>query len=165
MIALGLVASAYGELTGEARILKEKRDMKIAEINRIYLAELGKIKLKELQNGNTEAAEAIEAEIGGKTGESGAIPTDEKEVLRSLIGKWRRTGSGTAIDGHIIEFTDEKSGTFEGKATFKTRYIQRKNMVTIDGGAWVNEITLTADPDVLNGKTENGLTYRLVRLQ
>jgi hypothetical protein len=146
------------ELPADAAALKGKRDAKIAEINQLYANELEKIQKVALKNGSLEAANAIEKEIA-------TVAVNPLNPLQSIIGKWKRVGSGTKYDGDLIQFTDEKSGVFNGKEMFKTRYNPSKNLITIENNNWNNEITLTGNPDTLNGKSDKGLVYQLVRVK
>lgn len=154
-LSLPLFAS---ELPADAAALKGKRDAKIAEINQLYANELEKLQKIALKNGSLEAANAIEKEIA-------TVAPNPLNPLQSIIGKWKRVGSGTKYDGDVIHFTDEKSGVFNGKDSFKTRYNPQTKLISIDSGRWVNELKLTDNPDVLNGTTDKGLTYQLVRMK
>lgn len=147
-----------GELPPDAAALKVKRDVKIAEINQLYANELEKLQKLALKNGSLEAANAIEKEIAA----AAPNPLRDSNSLRSIVGKWKRSGAGTNIDGHVFQFADEKSGVFNGKKAFSVRYNASSEIISIS--PFPDKIKFTNDPDVLEGVNEAGLTYKLVRI-
>lgn len=158
-----LTCCAFGQLTGEARILKEKRDAKIAEINKIYQAELEKLKLKALQEKNTDAAIAIANELGEDSG-TFKQSVSVQEPLKHIIGRWKKADSGTKYDGDLVQFIDERNGLYRGSEAFKVRYNPTSQKITIDSGTWKNTLVFTSDPNKLHALTDNGqIAYQLVR--
>jgi hypothetical protein len=154
---------ASAQLTGEARILKEKRDAKIAEIDKIYHAELEKLKLKALQNKDKDAAIAIGKELGEDSG-TFAQGVSIEDPLKHIIGRWTKTASKTKYDGDLVEFIDERNGRYRGIENFKVRYNPTTQKITIDSGTWKNTLMLTSDPDKLHAVTDSGsVAYQLVR--
>lgn len=102
-----MCASALAEtLPPNAALLRAKRDAKIAEINRIYAAELDKLQKKAMSTGNLTAATALQKEIDEVT------PDPFKEEV--LVGKWKMVGpSGVVVtreftQTHLIDETGGK---------------------------------------------------------
>lgn len=153
-----LIASqAHGQLTGEARILREKRDAKIAEINRIYIAELEKLKTKAVNSVDVATTEALAEEIAIAKGEK---PDTNKFTPDQLVGTWIREQSGK-YDGDIFKFSTPRRGSHNGKTNFdvtasSTGFIIKSNK-------WINTLTTTDDPNKLEGETPDGKTYILTR--
>ncbi len=113
-----LVFSASAQLTGEARILKEKRDAKIAEIDKIYKEQLAKLKTKALENRDVAAAEAIQAEIdGGKS--QGTFPTGGAvDFTKSTRWTWGSGGVLTLRKDGVAQHTEwTKDGSWRTLAS------------------------------------------------
>jgi hypothetical protein len=166
-----LTGSAFGQLTGEARILKEKRDAKVAEIDKIYRAELEKLKLKALQNKDADAAIAISKELGEDSGTFEQVISVE-DPLKHIIGRWTKMGSSTKHDGDTLEFVDKNSGFYineQGahkglRVPFRSFYNPKTKEITIQSNYWENKIKLTGDPDILDGNA-GGQKYNLSRIK
>jgi hypothetical protein len=166
-----LTVSAFGQLTGEARILKEKRDAKVAEIDKIYRAELEKLKLKALQEKDTDAAISISKELGEDSGTFQQV-AHVKDPLTHIIGRWKRSGMLTSGDGDILEFVDEKNGfyinehrgNYGARTPFRSFYNPTTKEITIRSTEWKNKITLTGDPDILDGDSGEH-KYKLTRIK
>ena len=144
------------ELPADAAALKGKRDAKISEINQLYANELGKLQKVALKNANLEAANAIEKEIasvvvnplaGGKAGEP------------SFVGSWEVTNSKNSrvkrlfTSTHLIDEVGDKHP-----------YKLSGNTITIEWGHGWEKLTIDpAQPDVLNGFNNGGLSLRYSR--
>ena len=137
------------------------RDNKIAEIDRIYVAELEKLQKKHMKDGALDAANRIAEEIKNIMPD----PFVEEFTPSKIIGKWKRIGSGTKFDGDIFEFSTESQGNYNGSEEFKVRFNSTKKTITIDNGKWTNEITQTDQADVLKAVADNGMIYQLVRVR
>jgi hypothetical protein len=166
-----LTVCTFGQLSGEARILKEKRDAKIAEIDKIYFAELTKLKLKALQDLDTVAVEAIQKELGEETVMFKQV-VQSQDPLAQIIGRWKRSGMLTSGDGDILEFVDEKNGFFidenrgryGARVAFRSIYNSTTKEITIRSSEWKNKIILTGDPDTLEG-VAGEYRYKLTRIK
>jgi hypothetical protein len=157
-----LCLNVYGEtLPPDAEALRAKRDAKIAEINQIYATALEKLMKKAMVEGNLETAKLLEEEMN----KAAPDPFKVKDPLLSLIGKWKRVGGGNKHDGDIFEFTDERSGQYNGRLPFKFSYNSKTRTITFDSHNWTDKITFTDKPDTLNGVTDTGWSYQLVRMR
>ncbi len=163
IMVIGFASMASAQLTGEARILQEKRDAKIAEINKIYKEQLAKLKTKALENRDIAAAEAIQAEID-ESKSIGPLAAPNYPI-ENIIGKWKRVGSGTKYDGDMFEFASIRKGSYNGSLALKVRFNSSTKVIIIDSGLWIDELTFTNDPDKLDGITAQGMTYQLVRFK
>lgn len=91
----------------ELGILREKRDVEIAKIDRQYLAALEKLKTKFTKAGNLKGALAVKAEI-------------ERKTPNRFLGKWKYEAFGLS---HYREFTRTTCTLFSsGKKVWTRKY-------------------------------------------
>lgn len=143
---LFLTAFASAQLTGEARLLKEKRDAKIAEINRIFKAELEKIKLKELKANNADAALAIAKELGDETStpsealKNRIVNTKWKNSTNSWIITFRKDGKMKKSWGDLTPDWEVKDDTVISEGTTFVIGQNESQMIATGGkkdGIWL----------------------------
>ncbi|MCP5543117.1 MAG: hypothetical protein H7A49_04340 [Akkermansiaceae bacterium] len=90
-----LPSLALADLPAEAAALRAKRDAKVAEIDRVYAAELEKLQKRLMQAGNLKAANEIETEIAR------VVPNPFKEDPEIGVWKWGSGGTLTIKDRGI----------------------------------------------------------------
>lgn len=160
-------------LPPDAAALKAKRDTRLSEINRTYVAEMEKLQKKAMNDNNLEAANAIQQEILKATPDpfradaSTAPPPgstlNEDPKLKPLIGVWKRD-----TDNWVCKITDTHGGVFNSNLRFTMSYDEKTHSIIVVGSHWADQLTFTSNPDVLNGSTQiNGKTtrYKLKRVQ
>lgn len=160
-------------LPPDAADLKAKRDTRLSEINRTYVAEMEKLQKKAMNEGNLEAANAIQQEILKATpdpfrNDAATAPPPganhiEDPKLKPLIGVWKRD-----TDNGVWKITDTTGGTFNDRLRFTMSFDEKNNRVVVVGSHWADQLTFTSNPDVVNGSTViNGKTvrYKLKRVQ
>lgn len=150
-----LTAFASAQLTGEARLLKEKRDAKIAEIDRIYKAELEKIKLKELKANNADAALAIAKELGEETDKKTEFSPSE------IAGSYEVEFPGKRIVSRSFtkSFLNDENGN-------RHKYEIKNDTITVtwDKGSW-EKLSIVPDTEfTFSGTNSHGdkVIYRRV---
>lgn len=141
LILCGLFSamSTLSALPAAAADLKAKRDAKVAEIDRVYAAELDKLQRRLMADGNLASANEVEDEIKRVTVNPFA---DEKISTAALLGKWMRN-----TDKNVFVIHDGKTGTHHwtsGTTDFKVSLNPEKSQVTISAKKWSN--TLSFDP-------------------
>lgn len=153
VLLVSAVAAFGSELPSELAALKAKRDAKVAEIDRIYAAELEKLQKRLMQAGNLKAANEVEEEIARVV----PNPFSLKTVLVSRAwiysvpnGKTTTVDlkpNGTAID-HATGETIWRKWDVTDENALKVEYI--------DGGSCVFEFGDMVKLSV-TGRTHNGL--------
>lgn len=150
---MAVSACAFGEtLPPDAAALQAMRDKRVAEIDRIYVAELEKLQKKHMKDGALDAANRIAEEI------KKIMP--DPFVESPIVGKWKRDSDGT-----IFEFKNETSGIFEGSTPFKVVQDPDTKVMNIKSSQWVDTVMLTSDPHTLAGKNSKGVAYTLTRIK
>lgn len=167
-------ASLLHALPPDAADLKAKRDYRVAEIDRVYAAELAKLQKRAMDSGNLTAANEIQKEIETVTPNPFADddPTKPKtqtpeskidERLKPLVGVWKRD-----TDNGVWKITDTAGGVFNGNLPFTMSFDAANNRVAVVGSHWADFLSFTTNPDVVNGSTKiNGKTvrYKLKRIK
>lgn len=180
LILCGLFSamSTLSALPAAAADLKAKRDAKVAEIDRVYAAELDKLQRRLMADGNLASANEVEDEIkrvsvnpfadekpkvASSATQTVSVETPGDERLAPLVGVWKRDS-----DNGIWNITNTTGGTFNGKRSFTMSFDAENKRVAVIGSNWADHLILTSDPDVVNGTTKiNGKTvrYKLKRVK
>lgn len=170
LVGLSLVTFGAESLPPNAEALKARRDSKIAEINRVYAAELEKLKKLALADGNLSGATVIQKEIEAvspnpfkeESTSAASVPAEDQRML-PLVGVWKRD-----TDSGVWNIPDTKGGVFNGRFPFTMTYDAENNRVAVVGTNWADHLTFTNNPDVISGITKvNGKTerYKLRRIK
>lgn len=154
-----LLATAFAQLPPDAAALKAKRDAKIAEIDRIYAAELEKCQKRAMADGNLKVANEIEREIArvipNPLAPNSASTADGDATIPEmarLLGLWQRDS-----DSVVWEFKAGNKGV-AGRDAFTVTYNAEEKKYVIASAKWVNKLSFGLGEDVLSG--EGGGTYR-----
>jgi hypothetical protein len=141
LLALSVVTHA-ADLAGEAR-----------KAQLAYAQKLDQLLAKAKTDGDTAAAKEIEGLIAQVEAK---VPTTGGDVLKPLLGTWQHSE-----DSSVWKIDSTKEGTARGKYPFTLSYDAEKKRAVAVGGNWVNYLTFTGDPDLVNGSyEENGRTKR-----
>ena len=113
--ALPIVSHALGELPPEVKVLSDRRDAKIKEVDVIYASELLKLQRKYMNDGNLEAANQVDALIKNLNTspekQTTKKPTTSEELSEFLPG---------TVWGEGEKLTFAKDGKFtQGRASGK----------------------------------------------
>lgn len=151
---LTLTAVAVADLSEDARKATELRDKEVQRIQSAYIQKLDQLLAKAKSAGDASAVKEIESLIA--QGEGNAPAAIDGDPLKPLLGAWQHSE-----DSSIWKIENTKEGLARGKYQFSISYDAEKKRVTALGGNWVNYLTFTNDPDVINGSyEENGRTKR-----
>lgn len=170
ILAVAVAACGAESLPPNAEALKARRDAKIADINRVYAAELEKLKKLALADGNLTGATVIQKEIEAvspnpfrdESASPASVPAEDQRML-PLVGVWKRD-----TDSGVWNIPDTKGGIFNGRFPFTMTYDAENNRVAVVGTNWADHLTFTNNPDVISGSTKvNGKTarYKLRRIK
>lgn len=145
LLGLSLVSFGSEQLPPNAEALKARRDAKIAEINRVYAAELEKLKKLALADGNLSGATVIQKEI------EAVSPNPFKED--DLEGVWTATFSGDKSVKRVItksHVVDEIGG--------KHPYSIKGDTISVEwgGSLWERLKIDPKNPDTLIGTNSGG---------
>ena len=96
LILAALIVPLSAALPPDAAALKAKRDAKVAQIDRVYAAELDKLQKKAMAAGNLAAANEIEKEIAAAAPDP--FVTGDDAIAKKLRGtSWQHQGSNKVM--------------------------------------------------------------------
>ena len=135
LLFLTSVSLSHAELPPEAAELKAKRDAKIAEIDRAYADELGKMQKKAMAAGNLAVANEIQKEISAVTHD----PFSEEDTLGKsrvtpeilTVGEWRFDVKQPAYTTHF-RFASNQDVFERGKASPVGKWFIRNGKIRMD---------------------------------
>jgi hypothetical protein len=121
-----------------------------------YVQKLDGLLAKAKASGDTAAVKTIEGLIAEAEGKKAAgEESATQDPLKPLLGTWQHE------DSSIWKFTSTKGGVARGRYDFTMSHDSEKKRAVLIGGNWVNYLTFTSNPDVVNGSyEENGRTKR-----
>lgn len=147
LLILAAAAAVCGAepLPANAEALKARRDAKIAEVNRVYAAELEKFKKQAMADGNLSAATVIQKEI------EAVSPNPFRE--EDLDGVWTATFSGEKSVKRVItksHVVDEIGGKHPFSIKGDTIFVEW------GGTLWERLKIDPKNPDTLIGTNSGG---------
>lgn len=99
---------------------------------------------------------AAEKEIAGLIAEVEGKKAETGDDLAPLVGTWQHDG-----DASVWRITSPEEGSVNGKYKIAISYDHEKRRAVVISPSWVNYLTFTDDPDVINGSyEERGRTRR-----
>lgn len=135
LLVMPFVSLSYAALPPEAAELKVKREAKIAEIDRTYVAELEKLQKKAMAAGNLAVANEIQKEISEVTHD----PFSEENTLGKsrvtpeilTVGEWRLDVKKPAYTTHL-RFAPNQDVFERGKASPVGKWFIRNGKIRMD---------------------------------